>query len=327
MTKARPVTPLHEALEQYGRRARRLSEGRMLAEDVVLQQLGDAVQLAAPSYREQLARRVVAMLRSLVEGMTDPIDRRIAEAVLATKPEFHDKTVDQRRTYVREHDLGFTDDQFKTRRARVISDLAADLAAAFRIQETPVGRIFIAGSYTDPRWDRDAAELGTALAQLPVSLISGMALPGRRVGYAMADALAANGIYSPSRIQLFSRANVNQPTDADRRVGSVAYFGSTQQEKRREMVRLADVTILFGGHDGTVEEAALAEEHEVPVIPLAFTGGAARQYWLSNRRSAGNMYLGGRKVEIRTYEALDHNMNSLALRAAIQLITQAVRIA
>ncbi len=294
----------------------------MLAEDVVLQQLGDKARLADANYREQLARRVVAILRLLIDGMTDPVNRRVAEAALAAKPEFYDKTVDQRRAYVREHDFGFTDDQFKTRRARVISDLSAGLADAFRAQPAATRRIFIGGNYTDPRWDRDAAELGAALAQLPVSLISGMALPGRRVGYAMADVLAANGIYSPNRIQLFSRANVNQPTDADRRVGSVAYFGSTQQEKRREMVRLATLTILFGGNSGTAEEAALADEYGVPVIPLAFTGGAARQYWLAHRRSAGTMRLGGREVGVQPYEALDHGVHSLALQAAIQLIRQ-----
>ncbi len=294
----------------------------MLSVDVVLRQLGDGTLLSDPGYREQLARRVVTVLRSLITAIADPVDRRIAEAVLAATPEFYDKTVEQRRAFVREHDLGFTDEQFKTRRARVVGDLAADLTAAFRNHTEPMSRIFISGSYDDVSWDRDATELGTALADLPVSLIAGMGLPGRRVSYAMADALAAKGIYSPTRIQLFSRANVTQPTDADRRVGSIVYVGSTQQEKRREMVHHSSVVILFGGGNGTMEETNLAEEHGVPVIPLAFTGGAAQQYWVSHRHATGDIRIGGHPVDPGTYALLNHEVHSLALRAAIDLVTQ-----
>ncbi|NQE67369.1 hypothetical protein NG2371_01821 [Nocardia gamkensis] len=297
----------------------------MLSVDIVLRQLGDEARLSDPLYREQLARRVVVMLRSLIAAMPDPVDRRIAEAVLAAAPEFYDRTVEQRRAYVREHDFGFTDEQFKTRRARVVADLAADLTAAFRNHTEPMSRIFISGSYDDVRWDRDAAELGTALADLPVSLIAGMALPGRRVSYAMADALAARGIYSPSRIQLFSRANVAQPSDADRRVGSIVYVGSTQQQKRREMVRHSSLVILFGGGNGTVEETNLAEAHGVPVIPLAFTGGAAQQYWLSHRHATDVIRVGGHPVDPGTYALLNHEVHSLALRAAIDLVRQGLK--
>lgn len=325
MTRSYPRSQLHEALEQYGRRARRLSESRMLSVDVVLCQLGDDTRLSDPRYREQLARRVVTVLRSLITAIADPVDRRIAEAVLAATPEFHDKTVEQRRAFVREHDLGFTDEQFKTRRARVIGDLAAELAEAFCTQPA-TQRIFIGGNYTDPIWDRDAAELGVALAELPVAIVSGSALPGRRIAYAMADALAARGIYAPTRVMLFAQANADKPTQADRPIGTLTYFGINAMEKRREMLRISRLAILFGGARGTAEEAELADMHGIPVVPLAFTGGTARQYWFAHRAETDAIMLGGKPADARAYAMLNHEVHSLALQAAVQLVRQALAL-
>jgi hypothetical protein len=296
----------------------------MLAVDTVLLRLGDGVQLSDIGYREQLARQVVSTLRSLIEGIHDPTDRRIAEAVLASKPEFYEKTVDQRRAYVREHDLGFTDDQFKTRRARVINDLAADLAEAFEDQPPSAQRIFVGGNCRDPVWDRDATELGVALADLPVTVVTGSARPGRLIAYALADALVTKGKYLPSRVMLFAHANPKRPTQADRPLGTLTYFGATAHEKRCEMLRISNLAIMFGGGQGTKEEAELAESRGIPVIPLAFTGGAARQYWLSHRDSVNTMCLGGRQVDVQLYEALDHGVHSLALQAAMRLIRQSL---
>ena len=131
MTPRRPLSELHAALEQFGRRARKLSAARLEEFDMVLEAVGTPDQLADPDRRHDFAVRVDAALRSIVDSIDDSVDRRIAQAVLASEPEFFDKTVTARRQYVAEKDLGFTDDQFKTRRRRILGDIAAALAAAF----------------------------------------------------------------------------------------------------------------------------------------------------------------------------------------------------
>jgi hypothetical protein len=174
--------------------------------------------------------------------------------------------------------------------------------------------------------DRDAVELGIALSELPITLVSGSEVPGRRISYAMADALQAKGIYAPDRIMLFARTDPNKPTLADRPLGTITYFGDTKTEKRREMIRISHLVILFSGRDGTAEEARMAAEAGLPVIPLAFTGGAAYEYWLTARNAVSEITFGGKPVNVRDYDLLAHPVHSIGLQAAMRLIKQALHM-
>lgn len=119
------VEVVRAALERYGRRARRLSPSRLMEfREVVGFLKNDSETVSAA------AERVAARLTQIIEGIIDPVDRRIAEALLASKPEFYEKTVSMRQAHVREHDVGFSDDQYKTRRRRIIRDVAAALIEA-----------------------------------------------------------------------------------------------------------------------------------------------------------------------------------------------------
>ncbi|WP_280448623.1 hypothetical protein [Nocardia brasiliensis] len=326
MARANPTSSLYQALEKFGRQARQLSVARMLSVDFVLRELADEGTLADATKREQFARDIVVTLGSLVEEMNDPVNRRIAEAVLAVKAEFFDKTVDERKDYVRDNDRGFSDDQYKARRAKVIADLEQGLLKAFRNENPVLRKVFIAGSYRDPVWDRDAAELGIILAGMPVIVVSGSEMPGRRISYAMAEALEAKGIYAPDRIRLFARTDPNKPTLADRPLGTITYFGTTKTEKRREMIRISEAALLFGGRDGTIIEAQMAEAAGIPVIPLAFTEGAAKQYWLAHKPSSTTPLVGGKPIEPATFELLHHSLHSIALQAAATLLRQALAL-
>lgn len=92
MTQRRPVSELHDALEQFGRRARKLTVARLEEFDVVLKAVASADELEDATKRRAVAERVHETLHSAVAAIDDPVDQRIAQAVLATKPEFFDKT-------------------------------------------------------------------------------------------------------------------------------------------------------------------------------------------------------------------------------------------
>lgn len=128
MASKRAVSPLYAALETFGRRGRRLNAARLEAVPDVLYALFDRDALVADSERRRAhAAEVATALTHIVAGFVDPVDRRIAEVVLAARPEFYEKTVTARQEHVYEVDFGFTADQFKTRRARIVGDIAAEL--------------------------------------------------------------------------------------------------------------------------------------------------------------------------------------------------------
>ncbi|ACY20724.1 hypothetical protein Gbro_1442 [Gordonia bronchialis DSM 43247] len=126
----RPVSDLHRAIDSFGRKARQLSVARLLEFDGIIVSLRPELRAGSPVDRRAFAEMVETEIRTCVERF-DPIDKRIADAVLAISPEFHDKTVTERRQYVDEHDVGFTGDQFKTRRRRIVGDITAHLECHF----------------------------------------------------------------------------------------------------------------------------------------------------------------------------------------------------
>jgi hypothetical protein len=316
----RTESPLHAALQTYGRNAQGLSIETMLTTDDVLVALAGHARLAVPDYREHLAAWVVTQLRSLIAEIDDRVNRRIAQAVLASEPEFHGKNVTERLTHVRDHDRGFSDDQFKTRRRRVLSGLAIALDIAYRRKETP--HIFIAGNYIDPSWSTVTAQLGRALARLPVSLLVMASRPALETGYAMAGMLRATNTYTAERLTVFRRTGSRRPAPIHQFLGNLTHLDATLSQARQQILHSAQLAILFGGGTGTAEEARMADEAGVPVVPLAFTGGTARQYWLAGR--ATNRYT--EKVDTRAYHRLDNPAPEIALPAAVHLITRHLNI-
>jgi hypothetical protein len=105
-------------LERFARRARKLSAVRLEQSGAGLLTLFEG---GDPHVSTQ---RIERILRAAVEDIHDPVDRRVAEALLASEAEFFDKTVSERRAFVATHDVGFTDEQYKTRRARIVAELA-----------------------------------------------------------------------------------------------------------------------------------------------------------------------------------------------------------
>ncbi|RQM32199.1 hypothetical protein [Rhodococcus ruber] len=125
--------PLQTELAAFGRRGRRLAPERLLEFDDLLALLGEPDRLNDIAYRQDLAVRITTALKVEIASMTDRVDRRIAEALLAAAPEFYDKFVNERLAYEASHGRQFTAEQYKNRRRRVLADLTAALDK--RLQE------------------------------------------------------------------------------------------------------------------------------------------------------------------------------------------------
>jgi hypothetical protein len=314
---------LHDALQRFGRQADQLSVEEMLALPFVLTALAGDEAVDDPVVRYPLAEWAVAQLRHEIARIDNTVKRRIAEAVLAACPEFHGKTVTSRRAYVREHDRGFTDELFKRNRHAVVQGLACRLARAYELKIAP--RIAISGRYVDEKTSAPiAVQLGRELAQLPITLVSGGSRVGAATAYAMANTLQCAGTYTPERINVFVRTESTRLADIYRPFGTVTHLETGRTEARYTMLRTAQLVILFGGGDfgdadgnGTAQEAAIADELGIPIIPLATTGGTAHTYWRDHRPHAHRNFPEPLRKE---YDNLNNPDYRIAIEAAIHLI-------
>lgn len=318
------VERLRPALQTYGSKVREftpvpLSRNREVAL-AVLRELGDAAQLSDGSYRLQLSEDVVARAILIVEAIQDQTDRRVVEASLPTRPEFFNKTVIQRKAMLEKE--GISADVFRTRRSRVLPDVAVALAREFRGRSSSVPLLGIAGDYDNPELDAAADAFGMGLAELRIGLVSGYAAAGQRISRAMADALSDKGVVDSDRITQYARIvkGRSQPSGP----GQLIMYGKTQEEKRHRMLRDCKVVVLFGGGAGTTDEARIAERYRIPVIPMGFSGGAALRYWQDTRSAAESVILGGHPVDPVLYEQLGHVHHHAAVRAALALVRQAI---
>lgn len=133
-----PKSPLHKALESFGCRAQCLSVARLEYYPEVLIELFGEDAVADPGSRHEAAVRVEAALVTIIAEIKNPADRRVAEAIFAAKPEFHELDVTHRIDYVDLNDKGFSRELFKTQRRRIIGDVASALERASHTQASPV---------------------------------------------------------------------------------------------------------------------------------------------------------------------------------------------
>jgi hypothetical protein len=129
--KERPKPRLYTPVEQFGRRCEQLSPEELEREqDTILRAVATGDELDDWYQRHELATRVCEALRSIVPSIENPVDRRMAQVVLATEREFWGKGVLDRLAYVATHGCEFSDNQFWDRRGYVIEYLAAKLEEA-----------------------------------------------------------------------------------------------------------------------------------------------------------------------------------------------------
>ena len=184
--------------------------------------------------------------------------------------------------------------------------------------------VFISGNFHNNEYDSFCISLGKLLGESGVSVISGAAQPGLLVSYALAEYLQEVGRYEPERVVFYYQSKNATPVAPLRRLGTIRYFGEDRSRMRHEMIRHSRVTILVSGDDGAREEAKMSMSDNVPVIPMACTGGAAAEVWNSLESRLHTVTFGGRPVDRANFEKLRSTNPDEALASAVALAKQAM---
>jgi len=72
---------------------------------------------------------------------------------------------------------------------------------------------------------------------------------------------------------------VPQGCEPSHHYGRTLHRGNDWGERRKELVKIADIFIVIGGGEGTRQEIAFAFEDGKPLIPIGSTGGEATRLW------------------------------------------------
>lgn len=287
----------------------------LVRDEALLRAVGDVARLNDRDYRHDLACRVESLLRSVIAGMPDATDRRVAEILLGASPDCRGKTVGRARG-----EAGLSSYLYQNRRTKVLGIFEHALSESF-FGTT----VFVAGNYADGRYRELCERLGRMLAALPVKLVSGCGAAGLDVCQGMWESLPDDQRMRPDKILTYARVAA-EPTRVTRRIGTVRHVGRTQEEKRKHMLPGCDLTLVIAGGGGTAAEAWMARKLGMPVIPLAHTGGAAQLCWHVERESLSTFRLGGRPVNAGVYDRLAAPGADEALAAAVDLIRQCVSL-
>jgi hypothetical protein len=82
--------------------------------------------------------------------------------------------------------------------------------------------------------------------------------------------------------------------------------------------------IVLGGGEGTFDEVSRANERKMGVVPLACTGGTALAVWETMRGALREIQLGGKQVDLHTFDSLNSTDPIIAVDAAMILVRQAM---
>ena len=74
--------------------------------------------------------------------------------------------------------------------------------------------------------------------------------------------------------------------------GQTLHRGKDWEERRKELVKIADILIVVGGGEGTHQEISFALEDGKPLIPIGSTAGEAVRLWQKFYES-GESRIGG----------------------------------
>ena len=99
--------------------------------------------------------------------------------------------------------------------------------------------------------------------------------------------------YDPSSLVFhYRRIESGQAPDIDRRIGTVIFWHEQDKNKlRRELIDECRLLLVIGGGPGTAEDARIARDLAIPIVPLPGSGGVAeREYqrgmpsWVTSHR-------------------------------------------
>ncbi|MHB8288600.1 MAG: SIR2 family protein [Acidimicrobiales bacterium] len=165
--------------------------------------------------------------------------------------------------------------------------------------------------------------LGAQLARTGASVVGGSEVAAI-VGYELMRTLAANHTYDPRRFTLLRRQQ-DQPLDAPNlRLGRIAFTGEVPNDLRSAALAEVRALIILGGASGTQAEVDQALEIGLGIVPVASTGGTARDHWERMQEHLDQKVLGGQPIDPVVFDNLASPESDRAVAAAVRLATQAL---
>lgn len=168
-----------------------------------------------------------------------------------------------------------------------------------------------------------AAEL---VSHEDVRLMTGGRLGGD-VGYAVMRERQSAGKYDSESLVVIRRAQ-DTPLESppNQRLGSVVFDGEHAAGLRSAAFAQVRAILILGGGSRTKDEIDEAHELGMGVIPVAASGGAARDEWKALIAEPGAYRLGERPVEPETLRDLDSEDPVTVGRAAVVLVRQGLSL-
>lgn len=163
-----------------------------------------------------------------------------------------------------------------------------DLLLVKLVRRTREPRLFVSGSTADNTLDVKtfADPCAHRLADYPDLQVASLGGPaGTAITFTLGEELLKRDAYNPDRLRLHFRRQPTAAPPLERRIGTAIYSALGQNELRREVMEECRAVLVLGGGSRTAEEVALADELDVPVIPLGSSGGAAADAY---RRGPGS---------------------------------------
>ncbi|WP_307866260.1 SIR2 family protein [Mycolicibacterium sp. GESEQ-9] len=145
---------------------------------------------------------------------------------------------------------------------------------------------------------------------------------GWDVTSSVALARRAEATYDPNALTFHFRAKEDAPPPMEMRVGTAVYTDLAREQLVGSLLDECRAMLVIRGGQRTAEEIAWAQDRGVGIIPIAASGGAARDYWLAH--AGAPPMLGGQPVQATTWANLDSDQHAVAARAAYELLKQAM---
>jgi hypothetical protein len=162
-------------------------------------------------------------------------------------------------------------------------DIEPTLAELMRRTRPP--SIFISGSPQEGigvDFTATCRAIGSRLAELPIALSSLAGKAAGIVSHAFAATLRQHGDESAAETIRFYFNSPGKPKSYSADVvGTQIYTQQTDDVLRRSAMKDCRVMVLIGGGIRTGSEVRIAKDLGIPIVPVAATGGRARDYWES----------------------------------------------
>lgn len=162
-----------------------------------------------------------------------------------------------------------------------------------------------------------ANSVGAALAAADIPGLLAAGEVGARVGYAYLRNLHT---YDPARFILLRRRDDERDlTPPSRRLGEIRLAETEPSQLRDRAFDSVRCVLVLGGGRGTLEEVERARTAGMSVVPLAVSGGAARQVWTEMQADLSNHAIGQQPVPADLFNQLATD-RTLAISAAVRLV-------